>query len=173
MVAVSATLVWYRREYTELRPTWSWSSIAIGLAVFALWMALEPRHSRSVAGLDPGHALAPVQAFAWLCTRVLGSVLVVPLVEEMAFRGYLFRRLIAADFQSVRAGRLTWVSLALSSAAFGALHQRWLAGTLAGAGYALAFSRRGEITDAVVAHGLTNALIAAYVLATGCWDLWA
>jgi hypothetical protein len=32
--------------------------------------------------------------------------------------------------------------------------------------------RRGELSDAVAAHAITNALIAAYVLATGAWTLW-
>jgi membrane protease YdiL (CAAX protease family) len=56
---------------------------------------------------------------------------------------------------------------------FGALHARWLAGALAGMLYAVAVYRRGELADAVLAHATTNALIAAYVLATGTWSLWA
>jgi hypothetical protein len=39
-------------------------------------------------------------------------------------------------------------------------------------GYALALYRRGSLTDAVVAHATTNALLAAYVLTTGSWALW-
>jgi membrane protease YdiL (CAAX protease family) len=57
--------------------------------------------------------------------------------------------------------------------AFGALHGRWLAGTLAGLCYALALYRRGRLGDAVLAHATTNALIAADVLATGTWSLWS
>ena len=38
--------------------------------------------------------------------------------------------------------------------------------------YALAYHRRGELTDAIVAHGVTNGLIAALVLANGTWSLW-
>jgi hypothetical protein len=33
--------------------------------------------------------------------------------------------------------------------------------------------RRGDLGDAVLAHATTNALLAAYVLATGNWALWA
>ena len=95
-----------------------------------------------------------------------------PLAEELAFRGYLTRRLVAADFQSIPPGRMTWWSLLLSSVLFGALHGRWFAGTLAGMAYALAYRRRGELTDAVVAHGVTNGLIAITVLTTGSWSLW-
>jgi hypothetical protein len=38
--------------------------------------------------------------------------------------------------------------------------------------YALALSRRGRLSDAVLAHATTNALLAAYVLTTGAWSLW-
>jgi hypothetical protein len=49
------------------------------------------------------------------------------------------------------------------------LHGRWLAGTLAGIGYALALRQRGQLADAIVAHMTTNALIAAYVLSQQAW----
>ena len=61
----------------------------------------------------------------------------------------------------------------MSSLLFGALHGRWVAGTLAGMAYGLVYHRRGELTDAVVAHGVTNGLIAVAVLAMGAWSLWA
>ena len=57
--------------------------------------------------------------------------------------------------------------------AFGLLHgDRWLAGTVAGLIYAVTYLRRGRIGDAVVAHAITNALLAGSVLVGGKWDLW-
>ena len=109
----------------------------------------------------------------WLAFRVVGSVITVPIAEELAFRGYLIRRLVASDFTTVRPGQFTWLSFVISSMLFGVLHGRWLAGTLAGMAYALALYRRGEIVDAIVAHATTNALIAGFVLATGNWSLWS
>ncbi|MBW2191910.1 MAG: CPBP family intramembrane metalloprotease, partial [Deltaproteobacteria bacterium] len=63
-------------------------------------------------------------------------------------------------------------SFLVSSVAFGALHGRWLAGILAGMIYAAAQYRRGEISDAIVAHMVTNALLAAYVVIFGHWAFW-
>ena len=61
----------------------------------------------------------------------------------------------------------------ISSVVFGALHgERWLAGTLAGIVYALVLVRRGRMGEAVIAHATTNALLAAWVLSTGQWQLW-
>jgi exosortase E/protease (VPEID-CTERM system) len=156
---------------------WSWEAVGIGLGVFVLWMALEPvPPSGPSGGPSPGAELATASRFwaaFWIAFRVLGSVVTVPLAEELAFRGYLTRRLISADFQGVPPGRFSWFSFLVSSALFGALHQRWLAGSLAGMFYALALYRRGKVADAVLAHAVTNGLIAAYVLTMGTWTLWS
>jgi exosortase E/protease (VPEID-CTERM system) len=173
-VAAAATVCWwYRREYAELRPAWSWEAVAIGILVFGLWMALEPAPSGSAPARTVWIELAPATATLWLIARVVGSVMFVPFAEELAFRGYLLRRIIAADFRTVSPVGFTLGSVALSSLAFGALHGRWLAGTLAGVVYAFAFYRRGKLGDAVLAHATTNALIAASVLVTGNWSLWS
>jgi exosortase E/protease (VPEID-CTERM system) len=175
-VLAAATALWYyHRYYAALRWTWSWTAIAIGIVTFVLWMALEPAPTGTSTDSTFGTGLARLGAVwgpTWLVFRVIGSVVTVPLAEELAFRGYLSRRLIAAEFQDVPLGRFTWLSFLGSSILFGALHGRWLAGMLAGMLYAVALYRRGEFADAVVAHATTNALIAAHVLATGPWSLW-
>jgi exosortase E/protease (VPEID-CTERM system) len=175
LVAAAAFLV-YRRGYSELRLRWSWEAVAIGCGVFALWLAMEPYGASASSGTPVRSGLQSLSrgwAAAWLIFRVVGSVIMVPLAEELAFRGYLTRRLLKRDFQSVPPGQMTWWSLLLSSVLFGALHGRWFAGTLAGIAYALAYRRRGELIDAVLAHGITNGLIAITVLATGWWSLWS
>ena len=81
---------------------------------------------------EPAAHLAPGWAAVWLCMRVLGFVVVAPLCEELAFRGYLTRRLQAADFNEVPLGRFSWLSFLGSSVLFGALHgQYWFAGIFA------------------------------------------
>jgi exosortase E/protease (VPEID-CTERM system) len=175
VVATGGVLWFFWRKYRVLRWTVSWTAIAAGIVVFLLWIALEPRHPGTAsAGTIPG-ALAHVPPGAlavWLLLRVVGSVVTTPLAEELAFRGYLTRRFIAADFETVPFSRFSWLSFLGSSLLFGAMHHRLLAGTLAGAVYALALYRRGELADPVVAHATTNAMIATYVLTTGTWSLW-
>ena len=172
---MTAALVFYRKSYSELRLTWSWESVVIGVGVFALWITMEPL-GPSKSGGTPTPAvlesMAPVWAAGWLFFRVVGSTITVPLAEELAFRGY-GRRLIKTDFRSISPGHMTWWSLLLSSVFFGLLHGRWFAGALAGVAYGLAYRRRGELTDAIVAHGVTNGLIAITVLTTGSWSLWS
>jgi membrane protease YdiL (CAAX protease family) len=68
---------------------------------------------------------------------------------------------------------LTALSIVLSSAAFGLMHgQHWIVGTLAGLAFAGALRWRGRMGDAVVAHAVSNLLLAAWVLGTGDWGQW-
>jgi exosortase E/protease (VPEID-CTERM system) len=168
VVAVVAALWAFRQQYAQMDWRPSWAAVGIGVVVFAAWMGLDavwPRPAPAVGSLAaPG--------LAWAAVRVFGSVVTVPIAEELAFRGFLSRRLIAADFWDVPAGRFTRSSWLVSSLLFGLLHGRWLGGTVAGLLYALAYGRRGRIGDAVVAHAVTNALIAVVVLKTGDWSLW-
>jgi len=176
VIAATAALLLYRNSYAELRLRWSWEAVGIGCGVFALWIALEPSSTTTSTetSIHSGlQSLAGRWAAVWLVFRVVGSVIVVPIAEELAFRGYLTRRLLAAEFQAIPPGRFTWWSLLVSSIIFGALHGRFLAGTLAGMAYAMAYRRRGELADAVVAHAVTNGLIACAVVASGSWSLWS
>jgi CAAX prenyl protease-like protein len=97
----------------------------------------------------------------------------VPIAEELAFRGFLLRRIVSSDFESIDPRRVTAIAIAASSLAFGVMHgDRWLAGAIAGAAYAIAYRYRARIGDAVIAHAVTNALLAAWVISRGAWGLW-
>lgn len=103
--------------------------------------------------------------------RVAGSCLLIPLVEELAFRGFLLPWLVSSDFESAPR-QWTWSAVLLSSLAFGAIHEQWLAGAIARLAFAAARLYRGRLGDAVLAHALCNAGIAVAVLLGGRWDLW-
>jgi exosortase E/protease (VPEID-CTERM system) len=166
----------FRQRYREFDWKFAWSALASGTGVFVLWVALD-RMTGTVqgAGLMPA-ALAsasPGARTAWITLRVLAAVITVPLAEELAFRGFLLRRFISAHFETVSLQTFTLVSLLASSIIFGLLHgERWLAGAAAGVAYGLAAQRRGRLTDAVMAHATTNALLAAYVLVFQKWYFW-
>ncbi|MGR9105700.1 MAG: exosortase E/protease, VPEID-CTERM system, partial [Gammaproteobacteria bacterium] len=164
-------LIHFRKQYTNLGWEINWCAPAIGTAVFIIWMLLEPAGSENPLA-QRLEELPTWLAASWLVFRVFGSVFTVPLVEELAFRGYLMRKLISSHFETVSFKQFTLFSFILSSVLFGMLHERWLAATLAGMGYALALHRRGRLGDAVVAHMTTNGLIALVVLIQSRWSLW-
>ena len=173
--AAAGALWVFRSKYSNLDWRAGWFGPAIGAGVFVVWIALDRLAGAPVANAMPA-ALGASSAAAritWIAFRVLAAVVTVPIAEELAFRGFLQRRLIAQDFESVPFTRFTWFALLASSVLFGALHGgHWLAGIAAGLLYSWAVIRCGRIGEAVAAHATTNALLAAYVLAFGQWQLW-
>jgi exosortase E/protease (VPEID-CTERM system) len=175
VVAVAAVLFYYRRELlSAIRFTASWQAMAIGALVFVAWIAIVPADRGADAQFSSAlAAMSHPTAMVWIVFRIIGAIVTVPIAEELAFRGYAIRKLISADFESVPPGAFTWLSFAVSSILFGALHGNWVAGSIAGVAFAIALYRRGALSDAVVAHATANALLAAYVLATHSWSLWS
>jgi exosortase E/protease (VPEID-CTERM system) len=173
-IIVTGAVLWhYRAAYRPLFGSLSWEPFAIGTLVFVIWLILVPASSDGQALVDRLSEWPSWLAATWLLIRVLGSVVAVPLAEELAFRGYLIRKLVSKDFEQVHPGQFTWFSFVVSSLLFGLLHQNLLAGTLAGGAFALALYRRGYLGDAILAHMTSNALIAAAVIGGGHWGLWA
>jgi exosortase E/protease (VPEID-CTERM system) len=174
VLAGAAVLWWARAELPRVRRELHATGVLFGVAAFVLWIGLErlglqTRESRTPRALAE---LTPLAAGIWIAFRVLGFVVLAPLTEELAFRGFLARRLVGSDFEAVAYRALTPFAWALSSLAFGLLHGQWLAGTLTGALFGLAAMRRGRLGDAIVAHTTTNALLIAYWLALGPWHGW-
>jgi exosortase E/protease (VPEID-CTERM system) len=174
VVAAAAALWHFRDSYRALDWRVGWPAVALGGLVFLIWIGLEPLAGSARTAEPSALAHAPALArMAWLALRVLGAVITVPIAEELAFRGFLLRRLVSADFEAVAWRTFAWAPFLISSIGFGLLHgDRWLAGTIAGMIYAFAMLRRGRIGEAAAAHAVTNALLAVYVLATGNWQLW-
>lgn len=174
-------IAWYRQDYVDAlrrhlsgRKFFSWPAVGIGVAVYVLWIGIAALTGpyESEAPPEALFELATPLVVVWVIGRVLGSVLVVPVVEELAFRGFLLRRLVASDFRNVPYGEWHWPAVLISSLAFAAVHQEWIGGFAAGVLYAYAQKRRGLLSDAIVAHVVTNALIAIQVLGAGHWSLW-
>jgi CAAX prenyl protease-like protein len=83
------------------------------------------------------------------------------------------RRLTKADFEAVPFQSVRWPALAITAVLFGFAHGvLWLPGIAAGAVFGLLVVRRGQMGDAVIAHAMSNGLIAASVLGWNQWQLW-
>jgi exosortase E/protease (VPEID-CTERM system) len=174
-VAGAVALVYFWPALKELDWHFSWVGPTAGLAVFLAWIApalWARQHAVSRLGTDLAQ-LSPTARWIWIAFRVAAAIITVPLAEELAFRGYLARRLTSLDFDRVSFAHLTSLSVALSSVAFGLMHgQHWLVGILAGLAYALALRAHGRMGDAVVAHAVSNLLLAIWVLGFSDWALW-
>lgn len=174
VVAVAIVLWRFRNIYQRWIWNWSWPAVGLGSLTYVMWMVLIP--PSEVAMADLGGALSelpPWLAWSWIVFRVIGSVVTVPIAEELAFRGYLLSKFVNPMLGETPSAKFHWLSFLGSSFAFGLLHSSWIAGTLAGMAYGVAFYYRQRILDAVTAHITTNFLIAMTVLVDKQWSLLA
>jgi exosortase E/protease (VPEID-CTERM system) len=176
LVAAAVTLWIFRRSYKDCDWRFGWAAPVGGVVVFVLWVGLDRILGTATSSSPIPAALDAMSApgrILWLTARVLAASITVPIAEELAFRGYLMRRLVAPDFEHVDPRKYTWFSLGLSSVVFGALHgSSWLAGSASGLVYGWLYGRNGRIGDPVIAHATTNILLAACVLALQKWHFW-
>jgi exosortase E/protease (VPEID-CTERM system) len=154
----------------------SWIAAPLtGTMVFLIW--LTPTlwtHPQQASPLGAALAtLSPTARWTWIAFRIAAAVITVPIAEELAFRGYLTRRLVNRDFDSIPFYAVTAISIGLSSVAFGLMHgQQWIVGILAGLAYAGLMKWRGRLSDAIVAHATTNLLLAIWIISQGDWSQW-
>ncbi len=175
---VLLALVVFWRHYRELRegPSATWGDWALGLSVgvivFVLWINLDFKP----LALSPGEGFDPrVDGridLGLAAVRIAGAALVVPIMEELFWRSFIMRWLQNAKFLSVDPGSVRWKALLISSALFASEHRLWFAGLLAGLAYGWLYKRSGNLWVPTVSHAVTNALLGAYVLATGMWMYW-
>jgi CAAX prenyl protease-like protein len=167
--------------YRELRPgapmraADAGTAIGVGMLVLAIWLWLGPLVR--LGGEVQADAVAPwpqdgVSAVAWIAIRLVGSALVVPLIEELFWRSWLMRRIDGADVLGQDPRRVSWLAVGLSSAVFALEHRELLSGFLAGLAYAWLYRRTGDLRLAVLAHAVTNGLLGVFVLSTGRYEFW-
>jgi exosortase E/protease (VPEID-CTERM system) len=173
LIVACAALAACRRPLAALDWRFGWRGIGVGALVFALWLGAS-RLLLAPHGMPAALAALPAgERASWIAGRVTTGVIVVPLAEELAYRGYLMRRLLAEDFESVPFRSVGWIALLVTAVAFGVLHGAlWPAGMAAGVAYGLVLIRTGRMGEAVAAHATTNLLLAACVLTAGEWQLW-
>lgn len=171
VIAVAAALGLGWRYYMKLDWRAGRGPIVLGLIVGAAWIATDPGRGGETSLGAWLAGLSPAAAGAWIAMRAFGMILLAPVAEELAFRGYFHRKLIADRFETVAEGAFSWKAFLVTTLAFGLIHERWLSGALAGAVFALAMYRSGKVTGAIIAHIAANALIAAWAVAFAQWSL--
>jgi CAAX prenyl protease-like protein len=173
LIAGALSLFIYRREILNIEWKFSWRGPATGAVVFLLWVGAALALLSYLPIPDDLAAFPPVARTGWIVTRVLASIITVPVAEELAYRGFLMRRLENVNFEAVPYRTVGWRALLITATVFGVGHGAlWLPGIAAGIAYGLLAVRRGQLGEAVVAHATTNTLIAVAVLLFNQWQLW-
>lgn len=173
IVAVALFICW--KAYEPFRPGHHISAMAVGLLVLILWVLSEgylPTIKTDTSPFVPFEQMNPIQAYIWITIRLMGAAVVVPIMEELFWRGFLIRWIINSDFRRVGIGQFTWTSFIITSVLFGVEHNRWVVGILAGVLFNLLLYRTKSLYACIIAHGVTNLGLGVYVLSTQKWGFW-
>lgn len=99
--------------------------------------------------------------------------MIVPIVEELFWRAWLMRWLIDPEFWKVRLGTYAPVAFWVTAILFASEHgPYWDVGLITGIIYNLWMIRTRSVTDCILTHAVTNAMLSGYVIATSQWQYW-
>lgn len=179
--AVLLALLW--RHYTKVRWTYWWLGIVMGVIGVVQWVAMEkgilrlfPNYPRvTVESFNPEHAFAaPWQMWAFIAVRWAGASLVVPVMEELFWRDFLWRSIVApGDFRLAEVGE--WdggKAFLFVSLLFCTVHIQWMTAIVWGMLVGLLLVVTRSLGACMIMHGVTNFLLGLYVLWTKDWYFW-
>jgi uncharacterized protein len=198
IVPVALWVAW--SSYTPIRWTHLWLGVLVGILGLGQWVGMDKLlvplfHWIHLHGgvLDwlyiygkigisgvPTDSFNPYthfqnsgQMWTFISLRWACATLVVPVMEELFWRDFLWRELQAPnDFKLAEIGEKDWMVIFLVCAAFASVHIQWITAFVWGLMIALLLLRTKSIGACIVAHGVTNFLLGAYVLYTHDWYFW-
>ena len=161
--------------------------ICVGLAGGTLWILLselkleqgiwphlpEWLRGKERVGFNPFEQLAtPLAAWSFVAVRVIGIAILVPIAEELFWRGFLLRWLIGDEWQELEIGTSSAKSFWIVTLLFTAVHPEWFAAATYCLLLNLYIGKTKDLWACIVAHGTSNFALVVYVMTTGNWWLW-
>ena len=190
---VVAVMLWMlRRHYTRIRWNHWWLGAIFGVVGIVQWVGMQKwlesqtwlaAHAGPLSmffkpATDFFNPLAtfpnPAARWSFYAMRIGGAVLVVPFMEELFWRDYLWRYISAPnDFKLAAVGEKDWKSFLIVSLAFATVHGNWGLTAIVWAmmiGWLLITTR--SLGACIIAHAVTNLLLAVYVIRWQQWAFW-
>ena len=170
------------RPYLSLRASYPVASIGIGIAVFVVWVGPDVLFGYRHHWLFENSLFPPAAStlppwlkgnLKFIVLRTISSALLIPIVEELFWRGWMMRWLIDTEFMRVPLGKYVPSAFWIVALLFASEHgPYWEVGLAAGIIYNWWLVRTKNLADCILAHGVTNGILSVYVLATGLWQYW-
>lgn len=186
---VAAMLVLFWRQFTRIRWNAWWLGLIVGVVGIAQWVPMQLWLQDVTQGMwigrffkppdDPFNPFAtfdgnPSMLWSFVAVRIAGAVLVVPVMEELFWRDWLWRTILAPnDFKLAKVGEWDWKAFAVVSLLFATVHGNWWLTAIIWAamvGALLVYTK--SLGACILAHATTNLLLAGYVLYTKNWAFW-
>jgi uncharacterized protein len=160
---------------------WKWG-LLIGIVGVFQWVGMEklllfawPNYPRMHVDIfDPyGEIPNPMLRGVFFTIRWLGPTLVVPFMEELFWRDYLWRNIIAPnDFKLASIGEWDARAFWIVPIFFASVHIQWITAVVWALMIGLLLLKTKSLGACIIAHGITNFLLGAYVLWTHDWYFW-
>ena len=164
----------------EMRWAFSWEAVVIGVAVMVMWVGIDPYYPKPgftkviPENSNPNLVFGDHTPLTWLflLVHLFGMTVVVPPLEEVFYRSFLYRFIAKPNFLEVPLNQFLLVPFLVTAAIFGFEHSQWLAGILCGVAYQWLVLRKNRLGDAITAHAITNFLLGIYIIWRGAWNFW-
>jgi uncharacterized protein len=172
-----------RKVVFSLRVTRFIPSVVIGLGVFVLWILPEEiwpgyRSHWLFQNAITGETVSSIPE-AWLsdpvmlAMRITRAALLVPLLEEIFWRGFLPRWVISNNWERVPMGSYNTLAFVGTALLFASEHgPYWDVGLMCGIVYNWYMWKTKSLGDLVLAHAVTNGALSAFVVVTRQYAFW-
>jgi uncharacterized protein len=181
-VVLVASIVGFSRHLIPRHAAHWMGSIALGLGVFLLWIAPDAllpgwrEHWLFQNGITgrlessiPAGELTP----SMLVLRTMRAALIVPVVEELFWRGWLPRWLQDTRFERIPLGTYSTFAFWATAVLFALEHgPYWEVGLACGLLFNWWMRRTRSLGDLMLTHAVTNLALSLYVIASGRWTFW-
>jgi CAAX prenyl protease-like protein len=169
-------------KFTRIRWDFWWMGVIVGVLGIVQWVWMQTFLEQFAWFKPDEDAFNPFKHFdgtpqlAWsfIAVRIIGAVLVVPVMEELFWRDWLWRTILAPnDFKLAQVGEFEWPAFLGVAGAFALVHLPWWPTAIVWAlmiGALLIYTK--SLGACILAHAVTNLLLALYVLKTHAWHLW-
>jgi CAAX prenyl protease-like protein len=181
-IIVAAVLIAFRRAYTRIRWNHWWLGLIVGIVGIFQWVGMQHVLEAHFAFFRPRGDIfnpdlffkSPNTKWAFEAVRLFGAVLVVPFMEELFWRDFCWRSIIAPnDFKLAAVGEWDWKAFIIVPLIFAVVHGNWWLTAIVWAfmiGGLLAYTK--SLGACIIAHATTNLLLGVYVLYSKQWSLW-
>ena len=176
---VFGLLLWLRPRYKgqDPAPPRALQSALLGLGAIVLWIALDPWMPRTgerdnTFPFTTAFELGLLPGILSIAFRIFGAVLVVPIIEELFWRGFLMRTIMKPEFEEVPLGTFQPLSFYITTVAFAMVHVEYGSATLFALIAGWWFCKTKSLRAVIILHAAANLGLAVYVLLTKNWFLW-
>ena len=181
-IIVAIMLFALRRHFTKIRWNHWWLGVIVGVIGIFQWVGMQLWLQKHFEFFKPSPDVfnafdtfaTPAVLWSFIVIRIASATLVVPVMEELFWRDYLWRYILAPNaFKLAKVGEKHWMPIVIVSGAFALVHGNWwLTAIVWGLMIACLLVYTKSLGACIIAHGTTNLLLALYVLRTKDWAFW-